>query len=90
MQQGTTPGEVRPQAVQRAIDAIGSALALAMYLGVTPADLLNWMSGGEQIPERHFLRMVDIICDDLGQVERRAFEAARRATFSTADWLRVR
>ncbi len=90
MQGRITSAELRPQAVQRAIDAIGSALALATYLSVTPADLLNWMSSSEQIPEPHFLRIVDIICDDLGPVERRAFEAARRATFSPADWLRVR
>ncbi len=75
-------GEVRHGALQRAIDSIGSALALATYLGVPPADLLNWMSGGQKIPEPHFLRIVDIICDDLGPVERRAFEAARRAAFS--------
>jgi len=64
MQDGFLNGEkVRALALQRAIDAFGSTLALCAYLDVTPAVLMAWISGETPIPETTFLRLVDLALD---------------------------
>lgn len=58
---------------------MGSALALCAFLGIEPALLLRWISEAEEMPEGAFLRIVDIVCDDLDHIERKALDAARSA-----------
>jgi hypothetical protein len=64
MQDAFLNGEkVRALALQRAIDAFGSSLALCAFLDITPAVLMAWISGEVPVPEATFLRLVDLALD---------------------------
>lgn len=51
---------VYTRTLHRACQNLGSVEALARKLGVSTADLLRWMEGGENPPNGVFLSAVDI------------------------------
>ena len=77
-------GDVRAHAVQQAIDIAGSALVLCTYLGISPERLLSWIANSEEVPQPYFLKLVDVICDDLDALDRKALAAARRVAGATS------
>ena len=55
------PFAVRLRTLQRAVQAVGSAEALALLLGASQRQLDRWLAGEETIPSDIFLRAVDLI-----------------------------
>ena len=51
--------------MQKAIEIVGGRRALAERLGVKAADIEKWMSGKTEVPRDVFLRVVEIIIDEL-------------------------
>ena len=61
-----------------AIEAFGSVYGVCAYLGVEPEDVSGWMTSDAAMPRECFLKIIDVICDNLTVAERHAVEAARR------------
>ena len=56
---------------------LGGPVALARYLRAQPATLAAWLSGQEEVPDAVFLRIVDLLLDDMDALQRHAAAAAR-------------
>ena len=69
---------VQRRAAQMAIDAFGGVYGVCAYLGVEPEEVFNWMSSTSPMPRESFLKIIDVICDNLTLTERDAMEMARR------------
>jgi len=61
-----------------AIDAFASVYGVCAYLGVEPEDVFNWLSSSAPMPRDAFLKIIDVVCDNLTDGERDAMEAARQ------------
>ena len=57
---------VYSRALLRAAELIGGRDKLARVLGVSKADLDNWIAGEAKPPREVFLRAVDLILDETG------------------------
>ena len=64
---------VYQRSVEMAAEILGSNDAVAVYLGVNPAEVLSWVEGRAEPAINLFLRLVDLI-------ERNTVSAARTAT----------
>lgn len=53
------------RALQKAVEIAGGRRALAGRLGVKATDIEKWMSGKAEVPREAFLRVVDLIIDEL-------------------------
>lgn len=53
------------RALQKAVEASGGRKELAARLEVKAADIEKWLSGKAEIPHAAFLRIVDVIIDEL-------------------------
>ena len=73
-----------------AAKALDGHFGLAAYLNVNPDVVLAWMAGTLAVAEPYFLRMVDIVTDELTTNERRAVAAAKRIGKEEADNERFR
>jgi DNA-binding transcriptional regulator YdaS (Cro superfamily) len=56
---------VQRRALQKAVEIAGGRRALAGQLGVNAADIEKWMSGNAEVPRDVFLRLVELIIDEL-------------------------
>ena len=56
---------VHIRALQKAVEISGGREALAEHLGVKVAEIEKWLSAKIEIPRETFLRIVDIIIDEL-------------------------
>jgi DNA-binding transcriptional regulator YdaS (Cro superfamily) len=50
--------------VFRAVQVKGDAAALALAIGVSAADVQAWMHSATPLPERYFMRLLDIIAEE--------------------------
>jgi hypothetical protein len=53
------------RALQKAVELVGGRKRLAERLGVKAAEIENWTAGREAIPREIFLRVVDLIIDEI-------------------------
>jgi DNA-binding transcriptional regulator YdaS (Cro superfamily) len=53
------------RAVQKAIEITGGRKALAERLGVKPTEIEKWLDGKAQVPHETFLRIIDIVIEEL-------------------------
>jgi len=53
------------RALQKAAELVGGRKRLAERLGVKAAEIEKWAAGKEAIPRETFLRVVDLIIDEL-------------------------
>ena len=58
---GQNGKDVARRALARAIEKAGGADALAALLGIAPGALRMYLMGSERIPDRLFLRIVDVL-----------------------------
>jgi hypothetical protein len=70
---------------QTAAKMLGGHFGLAAYLEVRPAVVLAWTAGTLSVSEHHFLKMVDVVSDELTPIQQRAVAAARRVGKDAAD-----
>jgi hypothetical protein len=56
---------VQIRALQKAIELAGGRRALAQRLGIKAADIEKWLGGKAEIPREEFLRVVELIIDEL-------------------------
>lgn len=56
---------VQIRALQKAIELSGGRRALAERLGVRAADIEKWLDGKAEPPRELFLRVVELIIDEL-------------------------
>lgn len=56
---------VQIRALRKAIELAGGRRALAERLGAKAADLEKWLSGRSELPREVFLRVVELIIDEL-------------------------
>jgi len=68
---------VQSRATELASRLTGGSVGLAAYLGVSPKEVGEWICGTAAVPRPAFLKIVDIICDELSTAERHALTAAR-------------
>lgn len=64
----------------KAAELLGSERALARYLGVPMPELFVWMRGATPLPDPLFLRVVDLVLDDLDLAEQARAQALRIAS----------
>jgi hypothetical protein len=57
--------DVPIRALQKAAELVGGRKSLADRLGVKAAEIEKWVSGKEAIPREVFLRVVDLIIDEI-------------------------
>jgi hypothetical protein len=57
------PNPLYAECVQRAAALVGGYAALGARLGVPPPAVERWACGREAVPERVFLRLVDILLE---------------------------
>jgi len=69
---------VQRRAAQMAIDTFGGVYGVCAYLDVEPEEVFNWMTSAAPMPRASFLKIIDVICDNLTVAERNALAAARR------------
>jgi hypothetical protein len=69
---------VQRRAAQMAIELLGGVYGVCDYLGVDPEDVYGWMTGGAPMPRETFLKIIDVVCENLSSTEQRAVEASRR------------
>jgi hypothetical protein len=69
---------VQRRAAQMAIELLGGVYGVCAYLGVDPEDVYGWMTGGAAMPRETFLKIIDVVCENLSGIEQRAVEEARR------------
>jgi len=69
---------VQRRAAQMAIDTFGGVYGVCAYLDVEPEEVFNWMTSAAPMPRESFLKIIDVICDNLTVAERNALDAARR------------
>ena len=64
---------MKVKAVRIAADKLGGATKLRQHLGVSSADLLDWLSGKAEPPEPVFLRALAVVLAalDAGETRRR-------------------
>jgi len=60
---------VQRRALQKAIELAGGRRALAERLGVKAGDIEKWASGRAEVPREAFLRLVELIIDELAPGE---------------------
>lgn len=60
---------VQKRALQKAIELAGGRRALAERLGVKAGDIEKWTSGRAEVPRETFLRLVELIIDELAPGE---------------------
>jgi Putative antitoxin of bacterial toxin-antitoxin system, YdaS/YdaT len=53
------------RALQKALELVGGRKTLAERLGVKAADIETWTAGKEAIPREIFLRVVDLLIDEI-------------------------
>jgi hypothetical protein len=53
------------RALNKAIEVSGGRKELAARLEIKAADIEKWLAGKAEIPEKVFLRIVDVIIDEL-------------------------
>lgn len=53
--------DVRARTLQCAAEIMGGEILLALHLGVTPSYLALWIRGLANVPDRVFLKAVDIV-----------------------------
>jgi hypothetical protein len=58
---GTKGYDVARRALAQAIEKAGGAEALAARLSIAPGALRMYLMGSERIPDRLFLRIVDVL-----------------------------
>lgn len=58
---GTNGNDVARRALAQAIERAGGAEALAARLSIAPGALRMYLMGSERIPDRLFLRIVDVL-----------------------------
>jgi hypothetical protein len=56
---------VESRALQKAVNLIGSRTNLAERIGIKIEDLEEWLAGTRRLPREVFLRVVDVILDEL-------------------------
>jgi hypothetical protein len=56
---------VQMRALQKAVEITGGRRALTARLGVKAADIEKWMSGKAEVPRDVFVRVVELIIDEL-------------------------
>ncbi|MGQ0545530.1 MAG: YdaS family helix-turn-helix protein [Betaproteobacteria bacterium] len=56
---------VQIRALQKAIELAGGRRALAARLGVKAADIEKWLGGRAEVPRDVFLRVVELLVDEL-------------------------
>ena len=61
----TVPLSVHIRALQKAIELSGGRKELAARLEIKTADVEKWLSGKAEIPREVFLRIVDVLIDEL-------------------------
>lgn len=54
---------LQARTLRRALDACGSAVALAKALGVPPADLSAWLNGHVALPTPIYIKALDLVAD---------------------------
>jgi hypothetical protein len=60
---------VQKRALQKAIELAGGRRALAERLGVKAGDIEKWTGGRAEVPREAFLRLVELILDELAPGE---------------------
>jgi DNA-binding transcriptional regulator YdaS (Cro superfamily) len=56
---------VESRALQRAVELVGSRTTLAERIGTNIEDLEKWLAGARRPPREVFLRVVNVILDEL-------------------------
>jgi hypothetical protein len=72
--------QVHVRTLAKAAELIGGERALARYLRVPMAELFVWMRGATPVPDRIFLRAVDLVLNDLDLAEQARAQALRIAS----------
>ena len=75
--------------LQRAAQILGGERALARYLHVPMPDLHAWMRPGSlPPPAKVFLKVVDLVLNDLNEADERRAQRLRVAAYHN-DWTRT-
>jgi hypothetical protein len=69
--------EVYRRSLAKARETVGGEAALARYLRSSRGVILAWLTGEEDIPDAVFLRVVDLLLDDLDVLQEHAAASAR-------------
>ena len=78
---------VHIRALQKAVEISGGPERLAERLEVKPADIKKWLAGKTDIPREKFLRIVDVIIDELASGDSDPGEPpAPRFSASSSHW----
>jgi hypothetical protein len=72
---------------RQAAEILCGVYGLSAYFSVSVAEARGWLTGERAVPRPTFLRMVDVITDDLSRSERHAAAAARHVGRTTPDEL---
>lgn len=59
------PGATKKEAVKQAADLLGGPARLRESLKASSADVAAWLAGTKEPPQAIFLRVVEIILDEL-------------------------
>lgn len=61
--------DVHQRCLQRARDTLGGLDGLAKYLLASPTSVAAWLSGVDPVPDFIFLRVVDLLLDEVQSLE---------------------
>ena len=68
---------VYQRSLYKGSEILGGPFGLARFLRADPDSVVKWLSGELEIPEVVFLRVVDLLLNDLSEVEKHAATEAR-------------